>query len=142
MEAANRGYEGRWGHNYATAAEWAQWLPTLDPRSIFFLFDAAGDIAGVARAAIRTQDERPVGVVDAPGVVPEMRGAGLYRLLLLHALAWLVSKHPNEYLIESWGDDPSVLDDYRTLGFETSRRETLYRYQLEPPRESEADERS
>ena len=104
----------------------------MDPLGIFFLADTAGNVVGMTRAATRTAGERLVGVVDAPGVVAELRDAGLYRPLLLHALGWLAAQRPAAYVIESWGDDLAVLADYRALGFETSRRETLYRYPLDP----------
>jgi len=142
VEAANRGFEGQWGHNHATAEEWTQWLPTLDLRGVCFLFDADHAIAGMVRSETRPTGARLLGVVDAPGVVPALRGAGLYRPLLLHALAWLAPQNPDEYKIESWGDDPAVLDAYRALGFETSRHEELYRYPLTSELSPDADTRT
>lgn len=72
---------------------------------------------------------------DLLGVThPEARGDGLYRPLLLHAIAWLAAQGMVDIRIESWGDSPAVLADYQALGFSVARRETLFRRALTSPR--------
>ncbi len=117
---ANRSYGDRWGHIIATLDDWAQWLPEIDPRGIAFLFAADGALAGMSRAMLRETDGRRIGVIDAPGVVPARRSIALYRALMLHAISWLASQDPAEYLVESWGDDPEVIAAYLGLGFAVS----------------------
>jgi len=126
VEALNRCYEGLWGHNVSTVEEWSRWLPMLDTTGISFLVGPDGDLAGIVLAKLRDG----VGVIDAPGVVVAWRGAGLYRPLVLQAITWLASLDASEYRIESWGDDRSTLDEYQSLGFTLSRRDTMYRRRL------------
>lgn len=130
VEATNRGYEGLWGHNVSSAENWSHWLSGMDITGISLLFDPAGAVAGIVRAELRERDGTRIGVVDAPGVVSEWRGAGLYRPLLLQALNWLAPCGAAEYRIESWGDDPAVIQEYMALGFARSRQDTLYRRRL------------
>lgn len=132
VEASNRCYAGLWGHNHTTAEEWTRWLPETDTRGIFFLYSGLGELIGTVRASQQERDARPVGLVDAPGVIAEARAEGLYRPLLLHALAWLAAQGSAEFRIESWGDDPAVIADYLALGFSVTRRETLFRRALTP----------
>ncbi len=127
VEASNRCYAGLWGHNVTTEEEWSHWLPEMDTSGIFFLYAEQRGLVGLVRASLRVDGAQTVGTVDAPGVVAEARGAGLYRPLLLHAIEWLAAEHPDEIKIESWGDDPAVIAGYQALGFEASRRETLFR---------------
>ena len=130
VEASNRCYAGLWGHNVTTAEEWSRWLPEMDTGGIFFLFAEQRGLIGIVRASRQAHEGRTVGVVDAPGVVAEARGDGLYRPLLLHAIAWLAEERPTEIKIESWGDNSAVIAQYRDLGFSETRRETLYRRTL------------
>lgn len=134
VEASNRCYAGLWGHNVTTEEEWSRWLPELDTRGVFFLADTARGLIGLVRASLAEDEGRRVGVIDAPGVIAEARGEGLYRPLLLHAIHWLATERPVEFKIESWGDAPAVIADYHALGFETTRRETLFRRALAPAR--------
>lgn len=134
VEASNRCYAGLWGHNVTTADEWARWLPEMETAGIFFLYSSQGRLIGTVRASRQERDGRPVGVVDAPGVIAEARGDGLYRPLLLHAIAWLAAQGMVDIRIESWGDSPAVLADYQALGFSVARRETLFRRALTSPR--------
>jgi hypothetical protein len=128
--AANRCYEGLWGHNTVTPAALEHWLPTLDTRGVFFLFGSDGALVGMVRATPQAADGRLVGMVDAPGVVAQWRSADLYRPLLLHALAWLTPQAPTDYRIESWGDDPAVIAAYQAVGFTITRRELIYRQRI------------
>lgn len=130
VEASNRGYEGLWGHNVSTGENWAPRLASGDMAGTSLLFGPGGVVAGIVRAELREREGASVGVVDAPGVVSRWRGAGLYRPLLLHALGWLHTHHPDEYRIESWGDDPTVTSAYLALGFALSRKDPLYRRRL------------
>ncbi|HEX8981469.1 MAG TPA: GNAT family N-acetyltransferase [Ktedonobacterales bacterium] len=130
VDASNQCYDGLSGHNLATAESWELWLPSMDTRGIFFLFDEHAAVIGIVRASPAKVDGRVIGQIDAPGVVRRLRGGDLYLQLLLSAMAWLASEGAVEYELESWGDDPAVLDCYRTLGFLTMRRETMYSVSL------------
>jgi len=88
-------------------------------------------VAGVGRAELSEQltAQRgvPTGHIDAPGVVPEYRGAGLYLPLLLTLIHWLLPQGPAALELESWGDEPGTLALYRTLGFSVMKEEVSYR---------------
>jgi hypothetical protein len=133
-QAVNRGYEGLWGHHQLTVEEVAQRLPTLAPEEMLFLFAETGAIAGICRVEInmRLSDlrGRQTALVDAPGIVPEHRDQGLYRPLLLNALAWAIQRQVERIELESWGDAPAVLDEYRALGFVTLQEAISYQRYL------------
>ena len=69
----------------------------------------------------------PTGYTDAPGIVPEQRGQGLYLPLLLTAMRWLRDQNCDFMKLESWSDDQDTLALYHNAGFETLRQETSYR---------------
>jgi len=130
-QAMNRSYEGLWGHLQTSEEDQARWLPRLKQEGIFLLFAPDGAVAGVGRAELSEQltAQRgvPTGHIDAPGVVPEYRGAGLYLPLLLTIIHWLVRQQPAALELESWGDEPGTLALYRTLGFRVMKEEVSYR---------------
>ena len=134
MQAVNRAYEGLWGHHQLTVEEVTQWLPTLATEGILLLFAATDDIAGICRVEINTRlsklRRRRTALVDAPGIVPENRDQGHYRPLLLKALQWAIQRQVERIELESWGDAPALLDEYRALGFVTLQEAISYQRQL------------
>jgi mycothiol synthase len=133
-QAVNCAYEGLWGHHHLTVGEVAQWLPALAPEGILLLFAATEAIAGMCRVQISTRLSelrgRRTALVDAPGIVPEHRDQGLYRPLLLNALQWAIQRQAERIELESWGDAPAALDEYRALGFVTLQEAISYQRQL------------
>lgn len=123
QRAVNRCYEGLWGHHTVPEEVVAEWLPTLDPASIFFLIGPDGDVAGTVRTE---RYGEPIGYVDAPGVVPEHRQDGLYIPLLLVAMRRLREGAPKAIELESWGDAPETLAQYEALGFVVVRQAVAY----------------
>lgn len=53
--------------------------------------------------------------IEGPGVVPELRTPDRYARLVRGAVAYLRNE---PIVLESWGDAPSTLDAYVSLGFE------------------------
>lgn len=123
QRAVNRCYEGLWGHHTVPEEVVAEWLPTLDPASIYFLIGPDGDVAGTVRTE---RYGEPVGYVDAPGVVPEHRQDGLYVPLLRAAMRRLRERTPSAIELESWGDAPETLAQYEALGFAVVRQAVAY----------------
>jgi mycothiol synthase len=134
IESANTCYSGLWGHNVVTPDVARDWLVGLDPSGVCFLFGPDGALVGRGMAQRIQRDGQLTGYLDAPGVVPALRGASLYVPLLLWGAAWL-AHHPDgpvaRYLLESWGDDPATIAAYQSLGFTLDRRETAYRLPLQ-----------
>ena len=137
-EALNRGYEGLWGHLQCDQEEIAHWLQQshMDHTGIFLLFAPDGTIAGTCRADLNEQltAERgtPIALIDAPGVVPEYRDANLFLPLLLTTIDWLLPQNPTTLELDSWGDAPSTIALYASLGFSTIKEEISYRRTLKP----------
>jgi mycothiol synthase len=133
-QAMNRSYEGLWGHLQTSEAEHAHLLPQLKQEGMFLLFAPDGAVAGVCRGYMSERLTAQRGLltayVDAPGVVPHYRSAGLYLPLLLTALHWLLPQGPAAIELESWGDAPETLALYRELGFTVIKEEISYRREL------------
>jgi mycothiol synthase len=130
----NRSYQGLWGHLQTSQEEHAQLLPQLKQEGIFLLFAPDGAVAGSCRGfmsePLTARRGVPMAYVDAPGVVPEYRSAGLYLPLLLTVLHWLLPQGPAAIELESWGDAPETLALYRQLGFTVIKEEISYRREL------------
>jgi mycothiol synthase len=129
-EASNRGYEGQWGHLHVTEEEVAAFLLRLNSAGIFLLFAPDGRAAGTCRANFNIEDTTRTALIDAPGVAPEYRAAGLALPLLLAVIRWLLPQKPAMLELEAWGDTPENLALYRELGFQTVREEISYRREV------------
>jgi hypothetical protein len=66
-------------------------------------------------------------LVDGPGVVPSARATDTYVRLLLGACAEL---GPGAVDLDSWGDDPAVIEAYEALGFAVVERTAGWQLQL------------
>jgi mycothiol synthase len=130
-EAYFRSYRDMWGHgaNRKTVDEVTPesmaslWLPDWDPEgeSVFLAFGPEG-VAGLCRATIGPKKnepggDKPVGFVDAPGVIPEHRRYELQRPLTLTVMHWLRARGHGALELWSYGDNPRTIDIYRNLGF-------------------------
>lgn len=96
------GFRGLWGHKLV--------IPDAEPRPgavVLGLYEV-GEPVGLCTVF---PAER---LVDGPGVVAGARDPERYVRLLLGACAEL---GPGSVDLESWGDDPAVVDAYRDLGF-------------------------
>lgn len=128
-------YRGLWGHHVVGADDLAHWLPSMRLDGIFLSFDKDGDAVGICRGETREPPDKeggdkPIGYVDAPGVVPARRSEALYVPLLLTAMHWLRAQGIDAIRLESWGDDEATLRQYHELGFTTERRAISYRLNL------------
>ena len=129
--AMTESYHGQWGHHAVSAEDLGHWLPDWREDGIFLLFDATSEVIGLCRAELRApQRGRPLGYVDAPGIVPAHRGEDLYVSLLMSGMHWLREQGVDAIGLESWGDAESTLERYSTMGFATVRRAISYRREL------------
>lgn len=133
-KALNRSYEGLWGHLQVSPAEIEAALPFFNQEGTFLLFAPDGAVAGIVRTqmskALTEKRGVPTGHIDAPGVVPEYRDAGLYLPLLLTAIHWLRPQEPVALEFEAWGEAPDTLTLYRDLGFTVLKEEISYRLEV------------
>src|SRR5262249_14942997 len=86
IRAMNEGYAGQWGHHTVSEDMLGDWGPELLGAEPLLLYNSVGNVVGICR--VERADEA-VAYIDAPGVVPELRGSGLHEPLLLAALAYL-----------------------------------------------------
>lgn len=130
VEASNRGFEGLYGHHRTTAEDFAPRLANLDPDGMLLLFAPDGGVAGVGGAELAADLSERHGVaagrVGSPGVVPERRSPELYAALLLSGVAYLKRRGARVADLQSWGDDPSVIDLYASLGFAVTHRQVAF----------------
>jgi hypothetical protein len=95
-------YRGLWGHKLVS--------PDAEPPSgtvVFGLYDRHEPI-GLCTVFL---SER---LVDGPGLLPDWRTPTAHARLLAGACAELGA---GRIELDSWGDDPAVIDAYRELGF-------------------------
>jgi mycothiol synthase len=133
IESANTCYADLWGHNPVSEENGREWFAGMDHSGVGFLFSPDGALVGRVSAERAERDGQPVGVIDAPGVLPAERGNGLHAPLLLWAIAW-IGRQPggsvSRYVIDSWGDVHRTLAAYQSLGFRVERREAAWRLSL------------
>ncbi len=134
LTAFNTCFLGQWGHNHLSANDLRAWLPSFDANGLFLAFAPDGAVAGMCRATLG--DKQPKGHLDAPGVAPAYRGAGLYLPLALTGLRWLADRSEaagkplTTITLESWGDSAETLALYQGLGFAVEQQEHSYRWDV------------
>jgi hypothetical protein len=79
-----------------------------DPDSVFVGLHERGSWVGICEIDPEAQ------WIDGPGVVPTLRTPDRYARLVRGAAAYLRNE---PVVLETWGDAPSTLDAYGTLGF-------------------------
>jgi len=140
LTAFNTCFLGQWGHNHLSADDLRAWLPSFDLDGVFLAFASNGQVAGMCRVeldkATGAHDGHQAGHLDAPGVAPDYRSAGLYLPLALVGLRRLaacaaVAGQPlTTITLESWGDSPETLALYQGLGFAVEQQEYSYRWDV------------
>ncbi len=127
-------YSGLWGHHAVSPEDLTPWLPALRPDGVFLVFDERADAVGICRGELREsraeETGKPMGYVDAPGIVRTRRDDDLYIPLLLTAMRWLRAQGIGTIGLESWGDDEDTLQRYREIGFTDARRAISHRFDL------------
>jgi len=129
VRVLNHSYQDLWGHGLWMEDAADGLLSDLSSHRIFMVFAPDGKPAAICRFASRGS-EKSAGHIDAPGVAPEHRAAGLHVPLLLTALQTLRQDRAVPVRLESWGDDPAVVTAYRDLGLSTLRHAIAFGIQL------------
>ena len=125
LKALNICYQGMWGHQHndnPTEEERRspRFLRYYDPEDIFLLFDEQDSITGIC--SLKSQGKRDSNgevsdLLDGPGVIQDYREQGFQRSLVLAGIGHLRQKGIRPITLEFWGDNETVLDIYRSLGF-------------------------
>jgi len=129
-QAMNQCYHGLWGHQHASLEQMAEWLASWNEDGLFLIFGPGKELAGISRVEPNTerteQNGQPTGYIDAPGFMPKYRRPELYRALLLTGMRWLQSQGQTLIEMESWGDQPEILQMYGQFGFTVLRQFVAY----------------
>lgn len=140
VEAINRSYEDLWGHGEntpgtATEEKFASRVPGWNQESMFLAFAPDGKVAGFCQMFLNTEHvaETLGGAADylnGPGVVPEHRGQGLYRPLILTAMHWQRAHSSRAITLELYGEDEQTVAIYQAVGFTLLQHFIAYRLDL------------
>jgi hypothetical protein len=96
-----------------------------DPDSVFVALHERGSWVGICEIDPDAQ------WIDGPGVAPGFRTPDRYARLVRGAAAYL---REEPVLIETWGDAPSTLEAYESLGFEVASSVSGWELVLNGPR--------
>lgn len=94
--------------------------------------DADGKALGFAEAALRRDyvngcKTSPVAFLEGIFVIPEARGKGVARALILAVEAWGRAQGCTEFASDAAPDNLASLDMHRALGFEETQRVVFFR---------------
>lgn len=118
VQALNECYKDQVGHHQnVTSAD--RFLDYYGEGGIHLLFDDHNKLIGVcaAKPEGKTDAGEASDLLDAPGLVKDMRQRGYQRFLMLAVMHWLREKGTRPITLEYWGDDEQALAIYRELGF-------------------------
>ncbi len=119
--AMHASYLGQWAHTPVSNEQMAEFLTRFDADGLLLLFAPDRKVAGISRVECSkknsTENGRPTGFIDSPGVLAEYRSPALYLSLLKAGILWLQTRGQELIEIESWGEPDERLNAYRQLGF-------------------------
>jgi ribosomal protein S18 acetylase RimI-like enzyme len=106
--------------------------PSTHERTLIFLLEIQGTIAGKAELMIPTQETiNRVGYIKRVVVHPDFRGQGFAKSLLTHVLAFARAEQKLQAVdLHVWEENISAIRLYELLGFELQHRELYYRKKL------------
>ncbi len=118
-QALDQCYKDQVGHHQnVTSAD--RYMKYYGEDGIHLLFDEHDKLIGICAAKPEGKtDERGLSdLLDAPGLVKEVRQRGYQHFLALAVMNWLREKAARPITLEYWGDDEKAIAIYRGLGFE------------------------
>jgi len=142
VEAHNRCYMDRWGHNENTetlSAEkllgWINEYPDyFIPEGTFIVFAPDGSLAGLSHGRLERENSQtfsePRKIVDSPGVVPEHRHLELQRPLTITTMRWLRQYGEGPIELDTFGEEEETVRIYDELGFTLEDKNHTVEYVL------------
>jgi mycothiol synthase len=118
-EAQNSAFEGNWGFcpNTVDQIEYRSQMPNTSNQGILILND--GDkTAGYCWTCLSPLNESTRGVIGMIGVVPEYRGRGISRTILLASMEYLRSLDVADISLQVDGSNTPATRLYTSVGFE------------------------
>jgi ribosomal protein S18 acetylase RimI-like enzyme len=106
--------------------------PSTHERTLIFLGEIQGRIAGKAELMIPAQDAiSGVGYIKRVIVHPDFRGRGFAKTLLTHIITFARTEQKLQAVdLHVWEKNVAAIKLYEVLGFELQHRELYYRKQL------------
>jgi ribosomal protein S18 acetylase RimI-like enzyme len=106
--------------------------PSTHERTLIFLLEIRGTIAGKAELMVPAQDTvNAVGYIKRVVTHPNFRGRGLAKNLLTHIIAFARTEQKLQAIdLHVWENNVSAIKLYELLGFELKHRELYYRKKL------------
>lgn len=131
VQALNECYKDQVGHHQnVTSAE--RYVAHYGEEGIHLLFDNHKNLLGIcaAKPAGKTDKDGVSDLLDAPGLVKEIRHHGHQRFLTLAVMNWLRGQGTRPITLEYWGDDEKAIEIYRGLGFILTNEQLTYHKEL------------
>jgi len=139
LNALDNCYLDMWGHQHsdkrtAEDLQSPRFLRHHAPEDILLLFDSGNAVTGICSLKSegrRDQNDDPLDLLDAPGVIKEYRDRGYQRQLVLAGIQHLRRRGRRPVTLEFWGEDKDALEIYHALGFEMTNRLVAHHKELE-----------
>ncbi len=132
VQALNECYKDQVGHHQNVASA-DRYLEYYGEDGIHLLFDDHDKLIGIcaAKPEGKTDERGTSDLLDAPGLIKELRHRGYQRFLTLAVMNWLRTKATRPVTLEYWGDDEKAIAIYSGLGFEMISELLTYQKELE-----------
>lgn len=132
-------YLDMWGHQHndkrtEEELQSPRFLTYYDPADILLLFDAGNAVSGICSLKSegrRDQNNEPLDLLDAPGVIKPYREKGYQRQMVLAGIHHLRGRGRRPIRLEFWGDNENVLGIYTALGFGMLNRYIAYHKEID-----------
>jgi mycothiol synthase len=131
VQALDSCYKDQVGHHQnVTSAD--RYIEYYGDQGIHLLFDDRDKLIGICAAKLegKTDARGTSDLLDAPGLVKEIRQRGYQHFLTLAVMNWLRAKGTRPITLEYWGDDKKAIAIYRDLGFELVNEQLTYHKEL------------
>ena len=117
--AQNAAFEGSWGFspNTAEQIEYRASMSISPWEGIIFL-SHGGDLAGYCWTCVDDAPGGGIGVIGMIGIVPDYRGRGLSKPVMLAGMESLKARHADYIKLDVDGNNTPAISLYRSVGFE------------------------
>ncbi len=131
VQALDQCYKDMVGHHQnVTSAD--RYMKYYGEDGIHLLFDEHDKLIGIcaAKPEGKTDARGTSDLLDAPGLIKEVRQRGFQGFLALTVMRWLREKGTRPITLEYWGDGEQAIAIYRGLGFKLVSEQLTYHKKL------------
>ena len=118
----NAAFGGSWGFcpNTVEEVRYRAGMSSSSPEGILFLTQG-DETAGYCWTRIQGESQGPIGVIGMIGIVPDFRGQGLGRPILLAGMEYLHSQGVKQIRLDVDGENGPAIKLYNSAGFHKAR---------------------